>query len=238
MKKERKKVKEIFKIEKKGEEKIKKTSGIEREEKIDAKKLKKQIQKENKILRNFLIVIGAIIVFIACFFFISYQIRNFEYKEVKFKIVKEKNLIFYKTSFPLYSQEGVHTADYNFFIRNDPRKLGEEVPFKGQLFLLENFVINMSEEFHCEGDGMIAIANMIKPLEVLGAKVIKDENASCDVSGRYIFLQIQSGNETEIKQVAPSCYNLYVKDCEILKVTERLMLETFIEFTKAQEKLN
>ncbi|MFH1801298.1 MAG: hypothetical protein ABH804_00475 [archaeon] len=224
---------QYFETEKKGGNKKIFTCG---EDEIKTE-TKEQRDRENKILRNLFIGIISLIVLIIFIVLLLNYAKSFEYEGVKFKIVEEGNLIFYKTSFPLYSElTGKHTADYNFYIRNDPRKLAEEVQFKGILFLLENFVINSTESFHCNGDGIIAGANMIIPLQVLNANIIKNENMSCDDKGEYIFVSIESGEKTEIIQTGVTCYSIKVADCEILKATERFMLEIFIEFNKHAQK--
>ena len=190
---------------------------------------KKEIEVQNKMLRNFFIGIGAFILVIVLVVLFVNSIKHFEYKEVKFNIVKEGKIIFYNTAFPMYhSVTGQHVADYNFYIRNDPRKL-EKIPFNGELVLLDNLVINMTGDFHCDGDGIIAIANLVKLYEVIGTQVMKDENATCDSLGRYMFIQIQPGDETSIEQFGPACYKINVNNCEILEATERFMAETFVK---------
>ena len=39
-------------------------------------------------------------------------------------------------------------------------------------------------------------------------------------------------NETSIEKFGPRCYNVNINNCEILRATERLMLESFIEINK------
>ncbi len=189
---------------------------------------KKEIEEQNKMLRNIFIGIGIFIFVILLVAFFINSVRHFEYKDVKFKIVEEGEIIFYNTAFPMFhSMTGEHIADYNFYIRNDPRKL-EKVPFNGELVLLDNLVVNMTGDFHCDGNGIIAIANLVKLYEIIGTNVMKDENATCDSQGRYMFIQIQEGDETSIEQFGPACYNINVNNCEILEATERFMTETFV----------
>lgn len=222
---EKEKVCEVFKIEKDKEEKIIKTCGTE--EKKPA--TKEQINEQNKILRNVLIWLGVIIFVFLIGYFIIDSIRHFEYRGIKFDVVKESDIIFYKTSIPVLYQDNI--VPYNFYMRNDPREL-EGMFFEGKISFLKEMVINITEDFNCDGDGIIALANLVNLYGVLGANVIKDENATCDSQGRYVFMQIQPGDETSIEQFGPACYNLNVNNCEILEVTERFMIETFIEFNK------
>lgn len=225
-KKSKEKVCEIFKIEKNGEKTIK-TCGTE-ETKIANKG---QIKSENKMLRNFLIWLGIVVlVFIAVFLIINLT-KHFEYRGLNFNVIKEGEIIFYNAAFPMYSPiTGKHVADYNIYIRNDPRKL-EDIPFEGEVKLAEILVIN-STGFNCEGDGIIAVQNFVQVFEALEVKVVKDPNATCDYLGRYMFVKLQPGDVTSIEQTGPACYNFNIDSCEILEVTERFIVETLVEVNK------
>ena len=188
---------------------------------------KKTREKENKQLGSVLISIILIIAFIIAIIFYFDSVRNFDYKGVKFETVKMKDLIFYNTKLPVYNSSGEKYTDYNFYLRKDPRK--SEVSLNGSIVLKKNMVLNMESDFNCEGDGVISIANLKQLYEFLGTKVIKDENASCDLLGRYMYVVIKEGNETKIVQNGISCYNIYINDCEILDGTEKFMVETFVE---------
>jgi len=209
-------------LKKSSEEKIIKAQGIE-EQKIATKD---QIKHQNKLLRNFLIGIG-ILTFVFILVILSiYSSKNFEYRGIKFDVIREGNVIFYHTSFPIILNE--QKVNYNVYLRNDPRKL-EYVPFKGNLNLLEMIVINNTESFVCEGDGGIAMYNFQQILRIFGITLMKDPEADCDSEGRYVFIKIQPGDTTSIEQTGPACYNLYVNDCEILKVTEKFLIEALIQ---------
>ena len=193
---------------------------------IEERDSKKQIKKEDKQLRNILICLGIfILIFILIVLFIHSRL-HFEYRGVKFDVVKEGEIIFYKTSLPvIYNGKEI---PYNIYLRNDPRKL--DVPVEDKINFKTNMVLNITEDFNCNGDGIIAIANLAKLYELMEINVMKDPNASCDAQGRYMFVQIQEGDETSIEKFGPACYNLNVNNCEILAVTEQLMIETFVKF--------
>jgi len=179
-----------------------------------------------------LIGIGIVIVFFLASYFIIASLSSFKYEGVKFERVKEGSLLLYKTSIPVLYQGQI--KDYNFYLRNDPREL-EGIGFDGKINLMKNVVINMSEDIKCDGDEVIGVVNLRNLYDILGADVIKDPNASCDSSGMYMFLQIQENNVTNIEQVGPACYNINLADkCDILKVAEKFMVETFIEFDKVK----
>lgn len=209
----------VFEVEKDGKEKI--VEGCAEVEEKPAGE--KQVKEQNKILRNVLIGIGIFILFFVIGFYFTASVKNFEYNNIKFNIVKEGKIVFYHTSFPITYDSG-EKAIYNLFLRKDPRKIGE-IPFGGELSNLEMLVINSSENFNCDGDGVIAIANFQQILNALGTKVVNDPKANCDKYGRYNFVNMQRGDKTEIKSVGKNCYVLAINNCEILDVTERFLLE-------------
>lgn len=222
------------------------TEKISKPEEPEKKTAEEQIKKENKTLRNLFIGLGIFVAVLVVVVLIANSMTRFEYGGLKFNIEKFGNIIVYRTFFPVYSKTGVnlmtggavteHVADYNIYIRNDPRKL-EEIPFNGDLVLLSNMVINTSGDFTCDGEGVIAVANMVKLFDILGINVIKDSNATCDSQGRYMFLQIQEGEDSEINKISGGCYELNVNNCEILKVTEKFMIETLVKVDESGKEI-
>ncbi len=208
---------------------------VKKAEKTDEKheeiSIKEQEVNQNKILRNLLLIVGLIAIFVAGYLLFSYASSNFTYKGVKFSIVNDewvKNL--YNTKVPV-TYQGAKT-DYNFYLRMDPRETVKEVPFNGSLYIRPNMVINTTNDIQCHGDGIIALANLINLYKVLGTKVIQDANATCDNQSRYVYIKIQISNRTSVEETAPACYNINVNNCEVLKATERYMIETFVELQK------
>ncbi|VVB82066.1 Uncharacterised protein [uncultured archaeon] len=225
-KKEKEEVCETFEIEKNGKQEVVKACGIE-EEKAPTEA---QLKKEKKIFIGVGITMIGFILMFAGVFFVIYLNNHFQVDGVSFEIVKQGGqLTLYKTFVPVMYQGKL--ADYNFYFRTDPRKL-TDISFNGVLNMQTNMVLNMTQDFNCDGDGVIAIANLLNVYNVIGTKVMKDDNASCDANGRYMFVKILEGNQTEIKQFGSSCYNIYVKNCDILPSTERYLLETLIGINK------
>lgn len=243
---DKEKITEIFEVEKKDDKKekiIKKEVELEKEEE---KPSKKDIKRENKVL---MIVIFVILGFVLTFLIIylsSYYATHFEVEGVKFEIVKTGQLIFYRTSLPgIIDKNGDFSpgiydegnkAEYNIYFRNDPRKL-DDIRFSDVISQIkkEN-VINIEEDFNCDGDGVIAVANLVQMYKIMGGNMIKDGNATCDEEGRYGMINIKEGDPTEIERFGPACFNIYIKDCEILKGTEKYMLETLIKINERLKK--
>ena len=197
---------------------------------IEGKPNKEKLEQEKRQLRNVLLGLGIfVIVLVLAVFFIN-SIKSFEYKNTKWDIVREGNLILYNTKIALVNEKGENYMNYNFFLRNDPRKLN--VDFNGELEIKELAVINSEEEFNCDGDGIIAVQNLKILYEMIGTKVIKDENATCDSEGRYMYLNLKSGDKTKIEQTGDACYDIIINNCEILQGTERFMVETFAKINE------
>ena len=192
---------------------------------IEGKPNKNQLEQEKKQLRNVLLGLGIFVVLIIAVVFFINSIKSFEYKNTKWDIVKEGDLIFYNTKIALFNENGEHYQNYNFFLRNDPRK--SKVDFNGELEIKKLAVINSEEEFNCNGDGIIAIANLRQLYDILGTKVIRDENATCDSEGKYMYIYLKSGDKTKVEQTDSTCYDIIINDCEILEGTEKFMVETF-----------
>ncbi len=205
--------------------------GVKKEKSKEEKEIE-EIKDYNKTLRNILIGIGLFFLAMALVYFIYYEINNFEYRGVEFTVEKfcdtKPCLTTYRTSVPVFFQGNL--MPYNFYLRNDPRDL-DSILFEGEgrIRFSEDAVFNFTKDFDCDGDDMIGIANLVKLYEIMGTKVIKDENAGCDPEGQYIFVNFEEGNETKIEQFGTRCYKIIVKDCEILQATEKFMVETFIK---------
>lgn len=226
---EKEEVTEVFDIKKgkkedeivvEGEERI--PSGIE--EKKDY----------NKLLKNILIGVGFfIIAFIAVILIIEAS-KHTTYKDLDFEKVKAGEIVFYKMQFP--TNVGGEWKTFNLYMRTDPKEL-EKIPFEGRrINLKEVLVLNITDEFQCEGMGIISVANLVQFLkDGMGVDVVQDKNASCDEQGRYIFLEIEPANETKIIQNSQNCYTIKVSNCEILKGTEKFILEKMTEL-KAEAK--
>lgn len=200
--------------------------------------VKKKLEEENsKTFWKVLVVLGVFVAFFGAWLIISYNQHHFNYKGVNFEEVNE--IAPYRTSIPVgygnpLTGNAIEERNYYFYLRKDPRKTGE-IPFEGKLVFRKDMVINSTGNLNCAGDGIIGVANLAKLYQTMGTDVIKDETADCDDQGRYLFLQMQEGNETGIKQTGPTCYIISVHNCDILSATERFMIESFVEF---KEELN
>jgi len=182
---------------------------------------KMQIKNENKTLLIFVGVLFLIVLAFALYLIFSSSAKSFTYNGVRYSIVQNGKLTFYVAVIP--------KTHYQIFLYNDPRKLKHEVPFNGSLYVRPYLAINYSNDINCNGDGNIAIANFQNLYNAIGARVIRDPNATCDPQLRYVYVNITLSNETSIQEIAPACYTIKVSNCQILKATERYLTETLQE---------
>ncbi|MFA5953865.1 MAG: hypothetical protein WC812_04695 [Candidatus Pacearchaeota archaeon] len=215
--------------------KRKKESKEQKKDKEDSiLKEKNESKKHQRIIKIVIIFSLVVVALILVAYFSVNAIRNYNYNNVKFETVQEGDLILYHTSIPV-SYEG-QVVPYNFYLRTNPRQL-VKMNFEGveDFALYKNAVINFEKDFNCEGDGIIAIANLVQLHQAIGINLITDENATCDEYSRYLYLYLREGNETEIIQTGKSCYDLVISDCKILPSTERIMLEIFSKYNEIIE---
>ncbi len=183
------------------------------------------VQKESKLLRNTLLILGLVALVVAFIIILNNASKTFTVDGVTYAIVKLPGT-FYNTKIPAIINGSL--TSYNFYLYDDPRIIKKTIPFNGsmKINLGEITVLNVPDSLNCKGDGMVAAVNLANLYGLVG-KVIKDFNATCDLSGRYLYINVQEANKTGIQQTAPACYNINVNNCEILPAAERFMMETF-----------
>ena len=214
------------------------------------KKLKKEVKKKKSTKKkkdksNFLIkvvVIAAVLiiaVILAGYFYVQSQ-KYFSYKGIDFKTTKigedENIILFYETLTLLESNDG-ENAPFGFRIRTKPSEL-KKVEFENledfNLMTLNAYSYDPEYEFTCGGYGAIGMQNLMRTFSKMGSQLILDPNATCDDQGRYNYFYLKYGEETAIKQTGERCYDIIIEgndeSCDILKATEKLMVEMFVKY--------
>ena len=230
MKKKKEKITEIFEVEKDGKEKEVKKTGTEE---IEVSK-KGQEKHQNNILKGILVTALVLFLIVAGFYLYSthHTNRSLTYnKIVKFTPIKTGNMIFYKTQIP-YVENGT-TVPYNFYLRTPPKEL-EKIPFNTTGFnLMKVMDVNGSDNFNCNGDGVIAVANLAQLNNAIHAQFVMDPNATCDPQGRYMFFNLVNSTKTQIVKDSPTCYTVEVSNCQVLPAMEKIMAEMFVKVNQA-----
>lgn len=219
--------------EKKTKSKSAKADSI-KENKSEIKTEKPKSHAFSKESKSVILVLVIALVFVGFALTINYlrtRSNIIDYRGVDFAMEKTGRLVLYHTQIPYYAKDS--KIKYNFWIRNNPKVLEKNIEFEGKMYVRQIIVLNMTgSDFQCDGDGIIAIANLKQLYEVLGAQVVIDPTATCETeypeTPRYVYVNIQAGEKSWIEQVSKACYTIHVKDCEILPATERYMTETFV----------
>lgn len=227
---------EIFDVEKKGEEEKEiKSCGIETEKNISSPD---QMKKQTKMFKIIIItMMGFVILFLGVLWLISY-LNHFSVGGVIFEIDKTDMIgkTLYKTSVPVAYKDGttgeIIATKYNFYLRNDPRTLIQNIPIRGNITFRQNVVLDVTtKDLFCDGYWNVAIGNMQNLYPLFKMKLlVKNESEKYQPAENYMFITINKGNQTEIKQIDDNHYEINVNNCEILPAAERLMTETFIKY--------
>jgi len=197
---------------------------------------KKERKREDKLLRDFMIILGVILIggFIGIFLLGKGGEETFEYRGVNFSVVTfcdaKPCLKTYNTKLPVVSKG--EKADYNFWLRNDPRKLEGEIPFAGDLELGSEMDLSVTYGLTCEGYSSVAMDNFGTVFGVSGIKINELESPVCGSDQGHMYVTIQEGEVTSVEKTGDSCYTINIKECEILKGTERFLYEALVEVNK------
>jgi hypothetical protein len=228
-------VTEIFEVEKNKKEKIITSKG--KEEVLTENK--GQLENQTKVLRNFIIGFVIILGLIFGFYFYTQAQIHINYKGIEFKATQigdnKDAILFYETVTLLKSNDGTKDL-FGFRLRTNPRAL-KRISFENlndfELMKLNAYSYGEGT-FDCEGDGVIAMPNLLRVFQKTGMQLVHDENATCDPEERYNYFELKYGDKTEIKEISPSCYEIIIKGnndkCEILPATEKLMVEIFVKY--------
>lgn len=191
---------------------------------------KKKIEEgHNRLLKWTLGIIAFVFIIIIAFYLVYNTTTKFEYAGTTFEKVKFGSLIFYQTSFPLYSSiTGKQVNEYNFFLRKDPRTLGN-FPINGEIRVLSSMVLSADSDLYCK-DNAIALSNFYIFFKgTQGVNVTVNNNLTCDDTHIGTLVRIQNSTASRIDQVGTNCYELSVNNCQVLEVTERFVVGTLAQ---------
>ncbi len=170
-------------------------------------------------------------------FFVSIWLINesktFRYAGLDFKKIKFGELPLFHAKIPITSITGDLVAEYNLYLREDPRKL--DIPIQGKIRLKKTIIQAVNKSIKCPLEGVAGV-NFGQFLRAAGIKKIdgttnltksQEENipfVSCEQEREESILIITEGEETKITQEAKNCYVIEFADCELLQAIERFMV--------------
>ena len=194
---------------------------------------------ENKILKMIFLIVGVVFLLIAGIYFYTQSQINFTYKNIEFQKTKIGEIDFYETKTLATADDG---SLFGFRLRTKPSVL-ENIPFENvdelRLMKVNGYTYEDNKTFDCEGDGVIAMANLQRLFSKQGMSVLRDPNSGCDSEGRYNYFTLKYGSATEINEVGPNCYEIVIQgndaQCQILPATEKLMVELYSRYLSIKQ---
>ncbi|MDP1696083.1 MAG: hypothetical protein Q8L29_04165 [archaeon] len=208
-------------------------------------KEKKQEEKPKKKDGNreiiwVLVVMGVLILSIVVTYSLIQSMKTFSSDGLTFTKEKHGNIIFYHYYYSFEKAGQVYTN--NVYLRNDPRE--NEVPITGNgIFFYQgkaNYLsINSTNLGECP-DASIAVSELTKLftnnlMEVRPATLDKTEAqekdiryASCATEKDSVVVEVFEGEETKITSNG-YCYKIEVANCEILKATEKFIVQSIVD---------
>ncbi len=201
----------------------------------------KAVSVQEKQLKYVVITMIAIVVVALVVYYWVQESKRFEYGGIKFEEIDSNKIKMYQGKIPIKDAGGNLVANYNIFLRNDPREL-DDIAVNGSIRFMPNVVASLAPEAErdCSDNG-IAGANFFGFLKSAGLKTLlaynnqryaEERNASyavCRQNVGYTLVSIVKGSENKITQNSQDCYTLEFKDCDILKVVERFIVASYAQ---------
>ena len=194
-------------------------------------------KEQDKILKKIFIVLVVILVGFAGVIGIMNYLNYFEYREVDFEMDKNeiKGVTLYRTVIPvLYNNQ---SADYNFYLREDPRKLDEAISMKDEIIFRKNMVLEVkTDNLFCGGDWNYFKLQMAN-IEIFNINVmVKNNSLKYLPADDFMFIIINEGEKTEIKQIQENAYEFNINNCEIAAMADKFLLETIVKYNEIYNK--
>lgn len=195
--------------------------------------------------RQFLWIIGAMLILVSVFFASSYffnQLRSFEHEGLTF--TKEK---FGEIPVFHYYYYITPKLKYNLYLRKDPRM--NTVPFTGKAvdegieFFQETPIylsVNPEGLTECEygrvGISQLATFLADNQLQVIGSapdeKLAKEANvkyATCAFRPNDMVILLEAGDKTQIVRQSDLCFKIQIANCEVLEAVEKFQVQSILD---------
>jgi hypothetical protein len=235
----------MAKTKKRTEKKVATKAG-ESVEPSEDKVSKKIVDRENRQMLWFFIIIAVVIASVLISYFYVQNSKSFEFEGINWVFEDYGDFSYYHGRFlNLISNEFI----YNIYLRNDPRK--NDVPTEGTFDKFKyGVVISTSPEFDsCRGDASRVMRDLGAFMrEGFGAGPSEpgstDENvainserlfARCDNIDNKTVLVVDVGEKNSVIQDKENinCYTILVEDCDDASSAEKFMLKVIKDFGNA-----
>ncbi|MEK6908579.1 MAG: hypothetical protein AABX23_00830 [Nanoarchaeota archaeon] len=209
---------------------------------------KKIIKKERKLERELLGILGFLAVLVIVFLIASAYFKSlnyFEYEGLTFSKKKIGDIPLFHHTYYIKTQSGAF-AQYNFYIRTDPRENNVSLTGKSNLMVPGSVVyisINSEGLQQCRY-GALAVGSLSSfisdnqmtvvagNLDFWQAGSRRDLWATCENRPGNKVIEILKSNETKVS-IEGNCYRIEVANCEILEAVEKLETQSIVEARKA-----
>ncbi len=207
---------------------------------------------QNKQIMWAVILMVSVLMVVILVPIIKVQLGKFVYAKLDWQKTKLGEIDYYSTRIPAGQPDEFGNYVGNFFInfRNDPRKLDEEINMKKTttmpIFTRDKvvYISTGKMERNCH-EGIVATLTLsgflrqfalMNVSSAMGDKEIANETGfpyiTCFNSPKNTVINVIEGNETRIIQTSPDCYTLEFKDCEVIEVSEKFILEIIKGYMK------
>jgi len=196
-----------------------------------------------------ILMLTAILIILAVPYIKQNYFDRFKYNGLVFQKTKLGELTFYSANFPVVDIQGRSIGSYAMNFRNDPRNLEyidinlskENIEFSSYGNKYGPVYISLNPLMEKCNETIIAMATLSgflkdSDLDVYAAVTdkayAKDNNQTQKWCTPFeTVIVITDGNETSIEEITSGCYKLTFKNCEVLPVTEKFMLDILKSYT-------
>lgn len=248
--------KKVEKIGKKVGSELKEEKITKERAPIDSIQLPKKKKQEKQlfwIITLMIIVVAALIFIPMIVNYITIKNSKFVYAQLDWQKTKAGDMIYYSTRLPVADQYGKVVDSFFINLRNDPRELNK-TDFKLTTgiptFNKEKTVYLSIGEMNrncVEGSAAtLTLAGFLRQFALMNVsagmsneKIANESNfpyITCENSRMNTVINIIEGNTTRVEQINSNCYELEYANCDVLKISERFVLEVIEGYMRGFKK--
>ena len=195
------------------------------------------VKRKNKTDKQVFWLIGIMVFVLLIFIFVYaalWNVSHFEYIGLKWEKTKFGKLDVYRTNI-IINMPNKNPETYDFYLRNDPRKL-EEIPLNAVIRLKQNnfSYVTIDDSLQNCSDFSASLVDLGSFLAAFGIRTktgVMNQSLAEEQGKDYVIcgnkdnsiITYEKAEKTEILQVG-DCFQIKVANCEVRKGFERFML--------------
>ncbi len=210
----------------------------EKKEVKEEKEVKKNENNQERQTKSFVFGMVVLIVLIVLAYFLIQGNKKFEYAGLEFQKGNVGDLTLYFIKIPLNSITGEVVGYASSYVSEDPRKL-TNIPINTQIMLKREVALAADSKFveACE-DSILAATRLSVYLKNTGinpvaatldkkeAEELNRNYVNCSADSDYSIIAFETSEKDEIVK-ENNCYKVNVANCNVMNVTERLMIGVY-----------